>query len=386
MKMTFRLLIAVIITSVIINPSCRPTDYSSDINALKLRCDSLANELEITNANLQATNNTLASLSSTIISIQAQLAVISGQISTLDAQVAATDAIVTDHTSAIDSIQAAINMIRNQFVVLNTHQIETSSTVNILSTTITAIQTQITFILNQVDTLNSQQTVTRDYLSDISDRLTLSNNQLISLSLQFNGLLTQLGLVVDVEGNIYHTVIIGKQVWMVENLKSTKFRNGDQIPYSSGANETGYCWYGDDDKNKSDYGAIYTYNTVIDPRNICPLGWHVPTLPEWTTLSNSLGGASVSGGKLKEPGTVHWISPNTGATNALGFNALPGGLRDCSGSFISMGTKAHFFVSSPVVKDSVNVISIFNSNTQLAVERILDCNLVSVRCIKDRTN
>lgn len=234
--------------------------------------------------------------------------------------------------------------------------------------------------------MNAKQTATDEGLSDLSASLTASNNQLISLSLQFNRLLTQLGLVIDVEGNIYHTVTIGKQVWMAENLKSTKFRNGDQIPYSSGTNNTGYCWYDDDAQNKSAYGAMYTYNTVMDPRNICPLGWHVATLSEWRTLSNSLGGTGVSGGKLKETGTGHWLSPNSGATNASGFNALPGGLRDCSGSFNSMGTIAHFLAASPVVKDSVNVISIFHSNTQLALERILDCNYVSIRCIKDTMN
>jgi len=383
MKMSFRLLILILIATVLFNPSCKQTDYSSEINALKARSDSLAAALKVTNANLQATNNTLASLSATITSIQAQLTVISGQISTLNTQLTATNVIVTEHTASIASIQAAIKVIQDQIAALDTQQIATSSTVISISTTIISIQTQITSILVQVATLNTQQTTTNASLSDIYAQLTLSNNQLISLSLQFNALLTQLGLVVDIEGNYYHTVTIGTQVWMVENLKVTKFRNGDPIPYITKSYDKGYCWYNDDINNKNISGAIYNYNTVMDNRSICPLGWHVPTLAEWTTLSNYLGGNSVAGGKLKEAETAHWLSPNTGATNEYGFTALPGGAKDCSSNFIYLGLKCQFWVSSPDVNGSINVVSIYQSNNQLTVDNIFDCNNVSVRCIKD---
>ncbi|MEI6143236.1 MAG: FISUMP domain-containing protein [Mariniphaga sp.] len=149
--------------------------------------------------------------------------------------------------------------------------------------------------------------------------------------------------VVDIDGNVYNTVTIGTQVWMVENLKTTKYRNGDPITNvtvdaawsdlgygSAGA----YCWYNNDAANyKSLYGALYSWYAVADSRNIAPIGWHVATDAEWTTLTDYLGGESIAGGKLKETGTTHWGSQNTGATNSSGFTALPGGYRDLYGEF-----------------------------------------------------
>jgi uncharacterized protein (TIGR02145 family) len=142
--------------------------------------------------------------------------------------------------------------------------------------------------------------------------------------------------VTDIDGNVYHTVTIGTQVWMVENLKTTKYRNGDPIPYVTdnlnwealGNIPTGgYCWYNNDTLNKVFYGALYNWYAVTDNRNIAPAGWHVPSDAEWTILTDYLGGLSVAGGKLKEDGTLHWISPNWEATNSTGFTALPGGYR-----------------------------------------------------------
>jgi uncharacterized protein (TIGR02145 family) len=102
----------------------------------------------------------------------------------------------------------------------------------------------------------------------------------------------------------------------------------------------GYCWYNNDEAaNKETYGALYNWYT-IETTNLCPAGWHVPTDDDWTILTTYLGGESVAGGKLKEAGTAHWATPNTGATNETGFSALPGGWRANTviGSFIDFGT------------------------------------------------
>jgi len=143
------------------------------------------------------------------------------------------------------------------------------------------------------------------------------------------------GTVIDIDGNTYKTITIGTQTWMAENLKTSKYRNGDPIPnvtdgaewasLTSGA----YCWYNNDGTaNKDIYGALYNWFTLSDSRNIAPVGWHVPTDADWTILTNYLGGESVAGGKMKELGTTHWNSPNTNATNEVGFTAQPGGSRD----------------------------------------------------------
>jgi uncharacterized protein (TIGR02145 family) len=139
--------------------------------------------------------------------------------------------------------------------------------------------------------------------------------------------------ITDFEGNVYETVLIGTQVWMKENLKTTKYRYGLQIPNITNltqwasASTGAYCWYDNDQASYKDtYGALYNWFTV-STGNLCPIGWHVPIDPEWTTLITYLGGETVAGGKLKETGIAHWASPNTGATDEKGFKALPGACR-----------------------------------------------------------
>lgn len=138
--------------------------------------------------------------------------------------------------------------------------------------------------------------------------------------------------IADFDGNIYKTVKIGTQVWMKENLRTTKYRYGFAIPNVTNLTDwastgTGaYCWYDNNIANKNIYGALYNWHAV-NTGNLCPIGWHVPTDAEWTTLITYLGGETVAGGKLKEAGITHWASPNTGATNESGFTALPAACR-----------------------------------------------------------
>ena len=149
--------------------------------------------------------------------------------------------------------------------------------------------------------------------------------------------------VTDIDGNVYNTVTIGTQVWMKENLKTTKYSDGTAIPnvtnYSTWSNlSTGaYCDYNNAYYFSTIYGKLYNWFAVIDTNKICPTGWHVPSDVEWTQLTTYLGGEFVAGGELKEIGTTHWHTPNTGATDETGFTALPGGSRDIYGTFDDMG-------------------------------------------------
>jgi uncharacterized protein (TIGR02145 family) len=146
------------------------------------------------------------------------------------------------------------------------------------------------------------------------------------------------GSLTDQEGNVYRTIKIGTQTWMAENLRTTKYRNGEAIPEitdnwdwtdcTTGA----YCNYNNTRNNDTiaTYGRLYNWYAVNDNRKIAPAGWHIPSDEDWTTLINFLdttGLGWVAGGKLKETDTIHWNSPNTGATNESGFTALPGGDR-----------------------------------------------------------
>ncbi len=149
--------------------------------------------------------------------------------------------------------------------------------------------------------------------------------------------------VFDIDGNGYTTVTIGTQVWMVENLKTTKYRDGSAIPNAidnqAWLNSTAgaYCNYNNDANYSKIYGRLYNWYAVNNSRNIAPTGWHVATDDDWMQLTGYLGGESVSDGKLKEIGTTHWSSPNTGATNETGFTALPGGQRTADGAFHFIG-------------------------------------------------
>lgn len=136
------------------------------------------------------------------------------------------------------------------------------------------------------------------------------------------------GTVTDIDGNVYKTVKIGNQVWMAENLETTRFRNGNSISNVTDSWEylynSAYTWYNYDKNYQTRFGAYYNFYAVTDTRGLCPSGWHVPTKSEWESLANFLGGADIAGGKLKETGYAHWPSPNTGATNEFGFSATPG--------------------------------------------------------------
>ena len=161
--------------------------------------------------------------------------------------------------------------------------------------------------------------------------------------------------VSDVEGNVYKTVLIGDQIWMAENLKVTKYNNGNRIPNISDNIEwidlsTGArCYYNNDSTTFAKvYGALYNWFAVTDSRKLCPSGWHVPTDADWKILEMYLGMSQTEadetewrgtdeGGKLKETGTTYWESPNTGATNSTGFAGRPGGYRNWFGPFEEEG-------------------------------------------------
>jgi hypothetical protein len=145
------------------------------------------------------------------------------------------------------------------------------------------------------------------------------------------------------------SITICSQTFTIENLSVAKYRNGDTIPKITGGLEwqnAGYgawCWYNNDSANYWQYGRLYNWYAVNDPRGLAPHGWHVPTDDEWNTLETCLGGASVAGGSMKETGNTHWNSPNTLATNSSGFTGLPGGNRSSDGIFYNIGNNGRWW-------------------------------------------
>jgi uncharacterized protein (TIGR02145 family) len=182
---------------------------------------------------------------------------------------------------------------------------------------------------------------------------------------------------------------IGTQQWMSKNLDVAFYRNGDPIPQVTdptawaGLTTGAWCYNNNDPIQGAKYGKLYNWYAVNDPRGLAPEGWHIPSDAEWTTLATTLGGASVAGGKMKEAGTVNWLSPNTGADNSSGWTGLPGGLRLYIGGFQSAGGSGYWWSAT-------------GANATVAWERYLGFSSagisrsttekqtgVSVRCLRD---
>lgn len=156
-------------------------------------------------------------------------------------------------------------------------------------------------------------------------------------------------VVSDVDGNAYRTVRIGDQVWMVENLKTTKYNDGSAIPYKKAAGwapgeyYNHYYWYNNNIDFKEPYGALYEWG-VVASRKLAPVGWHVPDRADWEVLFNYLGENYHL--KMMESGTAHWLAPNPG-TNESGFSALPGGrIYYRTYDFNGLGEQSTFWSSS----------------------------------------
>lgn len=201
---------------------------------------------------------------------------------------------------------------------------------------------------------------------------------------------SQPNTVTDIDGNTYQVTTIGTQVWMAENLKVTHYRNGDAIPNVTDNTAWGdlvtgaYCNYNNDGGNGISYGRIYNWYAISDSRNIAPVGWRVATDGDWQTLVNYLGDHMTAGGKLKESGTTHWTSPNTGATNESGFTALPGGYRSgSSGGFSGIGDRAEFWCSTDTTSDAAWARTLYYNNIEIYRDGRDKGHGYSVRCIKE---
>jgi len=208
-------------------------------------------------------------------------------------------------------------------------------------------------------------------------------------------------IVKDIDGNLYHIITIGDQTWMKENLRTTKFNDGTAIPLVtdsvtwSSMSKPAYCWYKNDAKKyKETYGALYNWYTV-ETGKLCPTGWRVPQEPDFSfgLILINLGDEKVAGGKLKETGTTHWLSPNTGADNSSKFTALPGGFRSSYSNYSGMGIVGYWWSSSADL--DINTYSstrptyffLSNKSSEAKMDKsdyVTIQNGFSVRCIKDK--
>jgi uncharacterized protein (TIGR02145 family) len=183
-------------------------------------------------------------------------------------------------------------------------------------------------------------------------------------------------------------ITIGSQTWTKCNLDVSTYANGDTIPEVTdptvwtGLTTGAWCYYNNDSANGVIYGKLYNWYAVSDPRGLAPAGYHIPTDAEWTTLTDYLGSQSIAGGKMKETGLCHWLTPNTNATNESGFTALPGGYRfHNSGVFNFITTDGYWWSSTDSSNEKYwNIYLRYNSG-ELGMKEMGDCGYV--RCVKN---
>lgn len=204
---------------------------------------------------------------------------------------------------------------------------------------------------------------------------------------------TNPGAAVIFNGHTYSTIVLGNgQEWMAQNLRTTSYANGDPIPNLSNS----ASWQNPEQKGAwvssqgpdSIYGKLYNWYTLIDSRNVCPTGWHVPSDAEWTALINYLGGPLIAGGKMKSTGTRYWQWPNQQATNESGFSGLPGGARSDDGSFNNyivgvLGMKGGWWSSREGIEMSSRARFLFHEYSGVGGGYYSGTIGLSIRCVKD---
>lgn len=196
-------------------------------------------------------------------------------------------------------------------------------------------------------------------------------------------------LLGDYDLNSYRFVKIGEQVWMSENLATTKLYDGTPIANLTvaadweSASVPAYAWYSNNEAlYKLTYGALYNWQAVASNK-LCPEGWHVPTEADWNILITYVGGVDAAGGKLKQAGTALWLSPNTGATNESNFTALPGGGRKPTGEFEVRGSIGVWWTSTPSGLANGIGVSMSSENASVNMGNSITGVGRSVRCLKN---
>ncbi|HOS47070.1 MAG TPA: fibrobacter succinogenes major paralogous domain-containing protein [Bacteroidia bacterium] len=209
------------------------------------------------------------------------------------------------------------------------------------------------------------------------------------------------GTIKDIEGNVYKTVVIGKQVWMQENLRTRTYRNGKPIAKKLSnaqwkANKTGACAvYNNDSIKEQAFGQLYNWYAVANPAGLCPVGWHVAKDTDWNKLVAYLDSyadttelkriqSEIAGGAMKEVGITHWASPNTGATGTANFLGFSGGNKSPDGKCNDVGAYGYWWTATPSSTNEAygRLLSYFNSN----IDRFKTSKNVgfSVRCVKNK--
>jgi len=196
----------------------------------------------------------------------------------------------------------------------------------------------------------------------------------------------EVGKVTDVDGHVYKTIKIGDQTWMAENLKTTRYRDGNSISHITSSqswediNVGAYCFYNNDSNNEENFGKLYNWNAVSTGK-LCPSGWYMPTEFAWSKLLEYLG--NLAGGKMKKLGSAYWDIPNVGANNESAFSAVGGGARDYNGTFYALKDSGFYWSQSEASTSNGKYVRIAVNYAGTNTGSTPKESGFSVRCVKN---
>ncbi len=188
----------------------------------------------------------------------------------------------------------------------------------------------------------------------------------------------------------YTAVTVGEQTWMSRNLDVTHYRNGDPVRHAKtekewhdalSKGEGAWCSYDNSAHNARIYGHLYNWYAVHDPRGLAPQGWHIPSDAEWQQMIDFLGGNLTAGGRMKA--AERWRKPNAGANDSSTFNALPGGSRNCLGSFYGKDLYGYYWSTTQAGRFDAWDRELFSTSSEVRRIRINKSIGFSVRCIRN---
>jgi uncharacterized protein (TIGR02145 family) len=196
-------------------------------------------------------------------------------------------------------------------------------------------------------------------------------------------------MMMDIDGNLYRIITIGAQTWMTENLRVSRYRNGDPIlPLENESawhelTEGAWCVFENDSARGEVYGKLYNWYALADKRKIAPAGWRIPTQEDWDTLIDALGGPSEAGAKLKQGGLHFWQSQNIGSTNENGFCLLPAGSRSATAGFVALGQTAFLWSATDHDNAMAWSYSVQANRDDIVKQLSPKYAIFSIRCVRD---
>lgn len=198
-------------------------------------------------------------------------------------------------------------------------------------------------------------------------------------------------IVSDADGNKYFTVLLNNKRWMAENLRTTRFSNGEVIPEIEvkeewdTVNTPARCWYNNDQDNfECPYGKLYNYYCISDTsKNVCPLGWRIPDAEDWNEVITLFGGENQAAEAMKSAADNFWANSSSPGLNTSGFSGLAGGQRTETAGFSGHTFEGNWWVAADSTVNNLQSITFRHSERKVSKRNPAKNSGLSIRCVKN---